>query len=388
MGYFKQKMIELEGKNLSNVPKKNLCKNHISDNAINNFIRKNSSKGYCDYCKKNVNVVSLESLLEFMMIGISNFYEDAGNFLGYNSQDGGYQGETFDSNELIQDLIGLDADPFELTEDIVNSIDNIAWAEPDMYYDNQRDELMYKWSYFKDLIKHQSRYFFQQNITSQDTRNAYAILKEVGKITNTLNLIKKIDKTTTIYRCIQHHKDESFNVIEKLVSPPNKYAIYPNRFSPSGVSMLYSAFDKNTAIKETLSRVDKKKNMITISEFKFKRDINVIDFTQLPQLPSLFDYNKIKSYYLILFLKDLVSDFTQNIEKDGKEHIEYVPTQVVTEYFRYSFNKNRKKKIEGFIYPSSKNPLKTSSVIFWNNNECIDNLELINQKTEKIRKNI
>ena len=95
MGFVKQRMIELDERSISNIPDKNLCVKHINDNAIKRFIRKNYSNGYCDYCEKEVKVVSLESLLEFMMLGISNFYEDAANFMSYNGKEGGYLGENF-----------------------------------------------------------------------------------------------------------------------------------------------------------------------------------------------------------------------------------------------------------------------------------------------------
>ncbi len=385
MGQVKQRMIELDARNISSVPDKSLCIKHIDDNTIRRFIRKNYTSGYCDYCEKEMKVVSLEDLLEFMMLGISNFYEDAANFMSYNGREGGYLGETFDPDELIQERIGLETDPFELTEDIVNSIEDIAWSEPDMYYDTERDELMYQWSFLKSLIKHKSRYLFQQNQSSNKSQNAFTILKEVGQITKSLNLIKKIEKGTIIYRCRQHHSSKVVSEKEKLVAPPDEYAIYPNRFSPSGISMLYSAFDPATAFLETISREDKKKDSITISKFKLKKEIYVVDFNRLPKLPSIFDYKKVKTHYLIRFLYDLVRDFTQDIKKDGKEHIEYVPTQVVTEYFRYPFNKNRKNIIEGIVYPSSKNKSESSSVIFWNNEECLEHLELVDLEVEKIK---
>lgn len=384
MGQAKHRQMELDEQNLSSIPEKHLCIKHIDENAIKRFIKKNYSLGYCDYCKKELNVISLENLMEFIMQGISNFYEDAANFMGYNSAEGGYLGETFDVNELIQERIGLETEPFELTEDIIGCIQEIAWSEPDMYYDNERDELMYRWSYFKNLIKHKSRFLFQ-NESFDETKNAYKILKEVGKITTSFNLIKKIEKGSVLYRCRQHNAKNIFSEIQKLVSPPEEYAIYPNRFSPSGISMLYSAFDAKTAILETLSRENSNKNKITISKFRLKKDIYVIDYTHLPKLPSIFEFEKIKTYYLVRFLYDLVRDFTQDIKKDGKEHIEYVPTQVVTEYFRYPYNKNRKNLIEGIIYPSSKNNKKPSSVIFWNNEECLENLELENISVEDIK---
>lgn len=384
MGQVKQRMIEMDARNLNSVPDKHLCIKHIDDNTIKRFIRENYTSGYCDYCEKKVKVVSLEDLLEFMMLGISNFYEDAANFMSYNGREGGYLGETFDANELIQERIGLQTNPFELTEDIVDSIEDIAWSEPDMYHDTENDELTYQWSFFKNLIKHKSRYLFQQNQSTENSKNAFTILKEVGKLTKSLNLLKKIEKGSVIYRCRQHHSTKAINKKEKLVAPPEENAIYPNRFSPSGISMLYSAFDPTTAFLETISREDENEDSITISKFKLKKDIHIIDFNKLPKLPSIFDFKKVKKHYPILFLYNLVRDFTQEIKKDGKEHIEYVPTQVVTEYFKYPFNKNRQNIIEGIVYPSSKSRSKSSSVIFWNNEECLENLELIDLNVEKI----
>ena len=222
--------------------------------------------------------------------------------------------------------------------------------------------------------------------SSKKSKNAFAILKEVGQITKQLNLIKKIDKGTVVYRCRQHHSSKAISEKERLVAPQKEYAIYPNRFSPSGISMLYSAFDPTTAILETISRADREKDSITISKFKLKKEIYVVDFNRLPKLPSIFDFKKVKTHYLIRFLYDLVKDFTQEIKKDGKEHIEYVPTQVVTEYFRYPFNKNRQNTIDGIVYPSSKNKSKSSSVIFWNNEECLEHLDFIDLKVEKMKK--
>lgn len=81
----------------------------------------------------------------------------------------------------------------------------------------------------------------------------------------------------------------------------------------------------------------------------------------------------------------MVRDFTKDVKKDGKEHIEYVPTQVVTEFFRYSFNKNRKYKIDGIIYPSSKNNKNEALVFFWDNEESEKLLNLKSLKKEKIK---
>ena len=81
----------------------------------------------------------------------------------------------------------------------------------------------------------------------------------------------------------------------------------------------------------------------------------------------------------ILFLKSFVEDAIKPInEKDSI--IEYIPTQVVTEYIRY----NKELNVQGLIYPSSKNRNKNNIVLFFNNDECIKELSLIKFWTKKI----
>ncbi|ULT46412.1 RES family NAD+ phosphorylase [Niabella defluvii] len=83
-----------------------------------------------------------------------------------------------------------------------------------------------------------------------------------------------------------------------MSAPPNKKAVYPNRFSPSGISMFYSAFDIDTAILETISRTDKYKKYVTIAEFEILENQIVVDFNKLPKIPSIFGIRDKKRYSL------------------------------------------------------------------------------------------
>jgi hypothetical protein len=381
MGGVKKRWMELESRHISHLPDKKICIKHLKDKGIYNFIKRNYSYGYCDYCHKEVNVVEFEELMNFIMERISIFYEDAANFMSYNSREGGYLGEIYTPDELIQEQVELDADPFEVIEDIVNCIDDIAWAQPDLYYDNITDELEYQWQYFKKLIKHTSRYLFSSGNSIES--KAFKILQQVGKSIVTLNIIKKLPKGTKLYRCRQHNLKLKLSSIQEITSPPNDLAIYPNRFSPSGISMFYSAFDSETSILETISRENKSNKYITIGEFETLDDYYVVDFSKL-KLPSFFSIKNKRKYYLQQFLYGFAKDITNDIKKDGQEHTEYVPTQVVTEFLKFTFNKNRKYKIEGIIYPSSKKNKHNSSVFFWDNTMSIQKLKLNSLRRLKI----
>jgi hypothetical protein len=57
-------------------------------------------------------------------------------------------------------------------------------------------------------------------------------------------------------------------------------------------------------------------------------------------------------YDSIAFLRRFVEGLTLPVVLDGREHIEYVPTQVFTEYLRYSFPA----LLDGLVFPSVQGP--------------------------------
>ena len=55
-----------------------------------------------------------------------------------------------------------------------------------------------------------------------------------------------------------------------------------------------------------------------------------------------------------MFLHQFARDIAKCVKKDGREHIEYVPTQVVTEFFRRVFTEPGGQSVDGILYTSSK----------------------------------
>lgn len=229
MGRFSDQAIKRMESLSTATPTKFICANHFNDGSINYFIRKNYNQGHCDYCRGNRKVVPLRQLVDFLIVKILNFYEDAVNILGYDSRQGGYLGSTITTDELIQEWIELTAEPFYVIEDIY-----------------------------------------------------------------------------------------------------------------------------------------------------------VIDFQKLPKLPSIFGVKNKARFHLKEFLHYFVQEISKEIKKDGKEHIDYVPTQVVTEFLRYPYNRWRKNKISGLIYPSSKNNAQASAVFFWDKELSKKKVKLIDLNTQKL----
>lgn len=369
-----QEQQDLWARGLSSLKETNVCASHIDDYAIINFIKNNSQKGFCNYCKHSKKVISFEKLMFYIMECIMNFYE----FMSYDSSEGGYLGDTYTQWELINDEIGLSIDDYQLNEDIIDCIDDRAWSEPNRYYDSESEILVYHWDYFKDVTKHKSRYLFGRSDnfkTFSYNQNAYDILDEIGSKVKEFGLTKSISQKKKLFRCRQHNETPTITTASQIASPPNEYALFSNRMSPAGISMFYCAFNCETAIAETVDTTSKDGVNFTTAIFKAERSLTLIDFTDLPKPPSMFDLDNFKNYYSTRFLRDFVKDISKSIKRDGKEHIDYVPTQIVTEYFRYIFKGDT--KVDGLIYPSAKLNGAKCCVLFFNNEQSLEELKLI-----------
>jgi len=127
----------------------------------------------------------------------------------------------------------------------------------------------------------------------------------------------------------------------------------------------------------------------TTVTFNTKRELNVVDLSIVPLTPSPFDARKHYDRFRLIFIKNFIKDLTAPIHRDGRVHIEYVPTQIITEYFRFPFSDklSKDKRIDGIIYPSSRNG-KKACVLFFDNEESLKvlNMDTGSLATTKINK--
>jgi len=145
--------------------------------------------------------------------------------------------------------------------------------------------------------------------------------------------------------------------------------------SPVGIPMFYGSFDRETALKETATREIEPGTVATIAAFKTLRGMRVLNLAGLPEVPSLFDPNNRHMRSALKFMHNFVSDLSQPVVKDNLEHIDYVPTQVFTEYLRYLYTDDEGNYLDGVIYPSAANTNGVSCVLFLENKHCCDQYE-------------
>lgn len=358
---------------------KSICPDCINEDGIKYYIIENSTStpSTCSYCQNtNIKTCNMDLVVGYIHDCLVTEWSDPAEELPYESAEGGYQGNVIDTHDLLYHA-GINTDDESILEDIAGSIHQSHWTKSD-YFSLQPDQtLSYGWKSFCLIVLSKSRYFFlnthnePDNPRQHDEMNPVMILDSVSSIIQNLEMIKVIPVTTEIKRVRIVNDYKEATTASDLGSPPLDFCNMANRMSPAGIPMFYGAFDLETSIKETFEPEPNLTKKAVAGNFYPCRDLNVIDLSQKFKIPTIFSQEQ-NYRFEKRFLYDFIKDFTKPIERADRAHIDYVPTQIVTEYFRHILSKNTSIKIDGVIYPSSKKPNHNAIVIFAENDQCVE----------------
>lgn len=371
----------------SAMPDKYVCADCFSDYAIKAFIDDNAVETYCSYCGKTSDSpisVRFSDLFDFILEGIESEWEDPANSMAYESREGGYQGATVHEwydliTEEIEELFEINTD---VLEDILSEMaGEHAWCHKDPYGLLEEEALSISWTNFAQQVKYNTRYIFSQLPAAVDPmdidlipipRMLTVLSQEISRLEDHADVIVTLEGATDITRARIHNMWKRYVNGSELGTVPAKDARYSNRMSPSGIPMFYGAFDSNTALLEV---IDHKQftppwKIATIATFKTKKPLRLLDLSNLPPVPSLFDQRMNYLISTIIFLHEFARELSKPIKKDGTEHIEYVPAQVFTEYIRHLFRDRAGNPLDGIKYASAKADHKSCCVLFITSEQC------------------
>jgi hypothetical protein len=134
--------------------------------------------------------------------------------------------------------------------------------------------------------------------------------------------------------------------------------------SAAGISVFYGALDLLAARAETMANVEPgDRRRFTVGMWTNTRPLKILDLTRLPEIPSFYAEWRYDRDHLV-FLRQFVREISQPVVHDGREHIDYVPTQILTEYFRHRYRAGEDTLLDGIIYPSAQRKRGRSIVIF------------------------
>lgn len=378
MGLVKEWMLAQQERGYSEADGE-VCADCVTDHALAGWIRANATSNVCTFCgskSASPKAASFDDFVGFVLDGVGfDWNEPTSEGISYISREGGWQAPLSETWEVLG---GLEiSESQDVLDALADAIDNEAWVERDFYWGSDSQRLTWGWQSFKDYTKHHTRFFFlhrRDDGYDDGELTPGELLDRLAKIIRSKlagqGVIRTIGTAESLIRL--RIDDVPHNSAKAIGSPPAEFATQSNRMSPAGIPMFYGAFDYKTAHAETYDPQHHVGKVISAGTFQPVRPLVILDLANLPAMPSVFDPSGRPLIHSLRFLSAFAKDISSPIARDGKEHIEYVPTQIVTEYFRRIFRLDDDIHLDGLAYRSSKNPGGVAFVLFCENHQNID----------------
>ena len=349
-------------------PDKFVCAGCFEDDHLKAFIEDKATRRKCSYCRKrsgSKNIAApVDAVIERMLDAISQRFGDAwASGCSWDSEDQRYLNETWDTEDIVSHFVELSQDDStELYQDIVNAFPSRDWSSVEPWSSTDAEILQWGWKRFVDAVKYRRRLSFTRREdgekSDREDLDPAALLERFGRGCAQSGLISTIPEGARIRRCRPRtSRAERFTKPRELGPPPPRFA-KQNRMSPAGIPMFYGSDNRRT----TLAEMPELPDYYAIGTFETLRPLRVLDLTEV-RASSIFDMSEHASYDWLLFMSEFLRDFSSPIERDDRIHIDYVPTQVVTEYLRDA-KLDGLPPVEGIEYRSARRKRGICYVLF------------------------
>lgn len=343
----------------------NVCLRCFVDTDLKRLIAQQRTRGECDYCEdgRPRPLMNMSDMADYIKGRMLTFYGSAVDQLPYESREGGYQGWTIDTEDLLFETIGLDLEndhTGQLRSDLLGDIGDDTWCHFDWLCMDYDKSLLSSWSQFCDFVKTQRRYFFQ-NLGGEDSghpddRSVGHFLSELDGNIADLGMTRSLKAGQFFHRAQPRNKGEQHITAERLGPPPSEYALQSNRMNPPGIPMFYGSDSQDLAI------IESQNTRVSIGIFTNTKPITIIDLANMPKIPGFYSNTPRRTILGLEFLYKFAEQIAKPVARDDRVHIEYIPTQILSEYFREFGVGNQ--KIDGVSYRSATGHQGINTVLF------------------------
>ena len=356
-----------------------VCGDCIDNDGIQGFISANAEADHCSFCRAGSGeplAAPLDEVGEYINRCLRQEYGDAVVELLWDGEEKEYFGSNWDSYELLTGVVELELPNDQsgvLLGELVGCLDDTTWCERNGLGLTDREYAQYSWAYFCDAVMRQRRFFFLDigpNPYEPEVYEPGHVLRDIFDYANEAGLFKELAAGTHLYRARWETPDAQLETPQELGPPPEEKATQANRMSAPGIVMLYACDDIDTALLE----VAQEPGSFVVGCWRILRPAIVLDLTDIPAIPGLFERDpevgQEVSRRALTFLHHVADQISRPITRDDRIHIEYVPTQVVTEFLRARV-RWRGKAIDGVKYASAAHPGGASYVLFANRDHIV-----------------
>jgi hypothetical protein len=357
----KRQMEDDEERGWSSGGEKWVCPAHVEDEALERLIADSATSTSCSYCDREDSepfAAELDVLIERIGTSIPHEWANADNEgVGW---EGGYVGKTYDSYDLLTDGLEGPLNHFDLIGDVARALPQHSWAQLDYYRLRPHERLRFGWEAFGDIVKYRRRYFFADHRLDAPHEDPDYVapgemLAAIGETIAGAGLVRELPEGTPVFRLRGHSAAEAFETARDLGAPPANLIKSSARMSAAGVPMFYGALDEATATTEARD-TNPNAEAFTLAQFALRRPVHVVDLARELEVPSLFDPEQRHLRTALIFLRYFAQAIAQPFVRDAGIHIEYVPTQIVTEWLRTRFKPDDGAEIVGILYRSARGP--------------------------------
>lgn len=325
-----------------------VCSSCFGDEDLRAWIRQeNGPRGCCACGKFDSPTVAFHKVAKRIDECIQRYYGLAVEQLGYCSAEGGYLGTYWDSWDMLEKIdLMLPRDDGSLFAAIAQSITDEAWCDFDVGALEIDHSLWSSWEQFCATVKHKRRFFFHATGTDdQDSFTPASLLNHIASVSEKIGLIREVPAATGLWRARTDILKGKRVAASDFGPPPVEHALQSNRMNPSGIPMLYLASTVETALKET------KTGEAKVGLWRTTRPLRVLDLRALPPVPGMFSDAGRTPALTLSFLHDFAADIMKPIARDNRVHVDYLPSQVITEFMRdYPFEGG---VVDGITYGST-----------------------------------
>ncbi|MFC9335773.1 RES family NAD+ phosphorylase [Arthrobacter sp. NPDC057009] len=349
-----------------------MCLSHITDPFLLRRVNQHAKDGVCTLCAQ----IGLASGGPVVNLGrIAELVDEAAS-RSYN-----HEGQFFDREQILEPMTTEDVVEALLDRCVTSEVLDPAcklvagliseesdWFEP---YDMDHEAgVEFEWNDFEQSVKHESRLLSIPCGSKAETvpeKNYEFVRSLLVFAAEHAGLIQPLARGTKLYRarterdCRKLERDAR-GAPESVLGPAPEDRASAGRMNAQGVPMFYAAFNAETACAEVASHSPY--DEVVAGTFIAQQPLRVLDLTQSLPIRSVFDDSPpVEGENRLASLGYYVQRITQPVILDGNHPVDYAPTQVLTDAFRYWSSP----RIDGIVYPSLVSKGGKNVVLFFGN---------------------
>lgn len=341
-----------------------VCLSHITDDVLRGQLSFGVSEFKCSYCGRS-GPEGGGMPFAILMDELGDRVWEAANWLYQGTEDVQFSedGEPwsyetlYETNDVIYDTVEDALEP-KFAMEIVERIKE-ATSSTDYWIGSERaDPSAMGWAAFARSVRTESRFVFigssdrpgyEEEPPARTAKFLEALLTYVES-----DLLVELPAGSTLYR--GRMADDVANIREKVDEEPSgqlgsapPQLAEASRLSARGIGLFYAASDLDTAVAEIA--LHSHYDQAIVGAFKTTRSFKVLDFTRpLVDLPSIFatDVESRRRWTFARFKNHFTEMISAPVLLDGRQAVDYTPSQVVSEWLRFV----PKKRIDGIAWPS------------------------------------